>query len=185
MHVDGRAWEIVRRARASTPTGPGGRPGTESGEEPKNMLIKIAGMTASAAFGAFASIACAQASPVQWRAEDGGNGHWYQGILITPPVTAETGTAVASARGAHLVDIASSAEWSFVSAVSDQTSYAPTAPLGRSSASLRTARVARGGVLVHGRAGRVHELAPRQPESPRGRSLRVPLHPPKPSMAEP
>jgi len=58
--------------------------------------------------------------PMQWRVQDGGNGHWYRGVLVAPPVTADTGTAMAASLGAHLVDIATSQEWSFVSAVSNQ-----------------------------------------------------------------
>ena len=84
------------------------------------MLSKITGVTAAAAVGVSASIAGAQSPAVQWRVEDGGNGHWYQGVLVAPPVTAETGTAMATSMGAHLVDIATPQEWSIVSAVSDQ-----------------------------------------------------------------
>jgi len=67
-----------------------------------------------------ASSAAQAQQAVQWRVEDGGNGHWYRGVLVAPPVTADTGTAMAASLGAHLVDIATFQEWSFVSAVSDQ-----------------------------------------------------------------
>ena len=42
------------------------------------MLNKITGVTAAAVVGIAATVAGAQSGAVQWRVEDGGNGHWYQ-----------------------------------------------------------------------------------------------------------
>jgi hypothetical protein len=51
--------------------------------------------------------------PVQWRVEDGGNGHWYQ---VTAPATRNWQQAqdAASAVGAHLATLTSSAENAWV-----------------------------------------------------------------------
>jgi Immunoglobulin domain/Immunoglobulin I-set domain/Lectin C-type domain len=54
------------------------------------------------------------AQPVQWRVQDGGNGHWYD-TLSWPVVTSWTQARdSASARGGHLVTIQSNAENNFV-----------------------------------------------------------------------
>ena len=42
------------------------------------MLNKITGVTAAAVVGIAATVAGAQSAAVQWRVEDGGNGHWYE-----------------------------------------------------------------------------------------------------------
>ncbi len=42
------------------------------------MLNKITGVTAAAVVGIAATVAGAQSAAVQWKVEDGGNGHWYQ-----------------------------------------------------------------------------------------------------------
>jgi hypothetical protein len=60
--------------------------------------------------------------PVQWRTEDGGNGHWYQRILFAgtagcstcPPYMCQaTAADYAQQRGAFLVSIGSLAEGAF------------------------------------------------------------------------
>jgi hypothetical protein len=52
--------------------------------------------------------------PVQWRVEDGGNGHWYQAIPVQDWYAA---SASAAATNAHLASILSSAENSFVTSM--------------------------------------------------------------------
>jgi hypothetical protein len=47
--------------------------------------------------------------PVQWRVEDGGNGHWYQ-FVPNFSITWETARIAASARGGHLATLTSPAE---------------------------------------------------------------------------
>jgi formylglycine-generating enzyme required for sulfatase activity len=54
------------------------------------------------------------ADAVQWRVEDGGNGHWYQAI---PAQDWFAASASASATNAHLASILSSAENSFVTSI--------------------------------------------------------------------
>jgi hypothetical protein len=53
--------------------------------------------------------------PVQWRANDGGNGHWYQVRDRVPEFDWNDWRLEAESMGAHLVTITSSAENEFVS----------------------------------------------------------------------
>jgi hypothetical protein len=57
----------------------------------------------------------ASAALVQWRVEDGGNGHWYG--LTTSVGTWDAATAEATALGGLLASITSAAENAFVSAL--------------------------------------------------------------------
>jgi hypothetical protein len=50
--------------------------------------------------------------PVQWRVEDGGNGHWYQSVASSGSWTASESNA--ENKGGHLVTINSSAESSWI-----------------------------------------------------------------------
>jgi hypothetical protein len=61
--------------------------------------------------GVMAAGAVAQ-SAVQWRVEDGGNGHWYRFVVAT--VNWTTAQTVSSARGGHLVTLSSVTEAQFV-----------------------------------------------------------------------
>ncbi len=56
------------------------------------------------------------AAPVQWRVEDGGNGHWYEAIAIPAGITWTDANATTEARGGgwHLATITSAAENAFV-----------------------------------------------------------------------
>ncbi|MEY2713768.1 MAG: hypothetical protein RIT24_111 [Planctomycetota bacterium] len=56
-------------------------------------------------------MACAVADyPMQWRTEDGGNGHWYSKSIWTSPKNWIDARASATARGADLVAISAAAE---------------------------------------------------------------------------
>ena len=56
-------------------------------------------------------MACAVADyPMQWRTEDGGNGHWYSKSIWTSPKNWNDARASATARGADLVAISAAAE---------------------------------------------------------------------------
>jgi hypothetical protein len=48
--------------------------------------------------------------PVQWRVEDGGNGHWYGVLGVDPSRSPEEHFALAAARGGHTGTISSTAE---------------------------------------------------------------------------
>ena len=64
-----------------------------------------------AALGAALAIGDAShAQAAQWRVEDGGNGHWYQMVVLGPTMTGESARSFASNSGAHLVSITSQAE---------------------------------------------------------------------------
>jgi hypothetical protein len=53
--------------------------------------------------------------PVQWRVEDGGNGHWYQAIRALPiPTTFSEQDAFATSRGAVMATMSTSQENDFV-----------------------------------------------------------------------
>ena len=56
-------------------------------------------------------------NPVQWRTEDGGNGHWYQGsVLASGGYTRAAALAAARARRGDLVSLGSPAERDFIAA---------------------------------------------------------------------
>ena len=67
------------------------------------MLSKIAGVTAAAAVGASASVAGAQPPAVQWRVEDGGNGHWYRLHVVAGGITWNESLQQAASHNGHLV----------------------------------------------------------------------------------
>ncbi len=56
-------------------------------------------------------------TPVQWRAEDGGNGHWYQFVRGPSQVCWVEARDGAAERGGHLVSITNGAESAFVTAL--------------------------------------------------------------------
>jgi hypothetical protein len=60
------------------------------------------------------------AQPVQWRVEDGGNGHWYEGISVPGGIDRTTAQAAAIAKGGHLVCLETRPEsnWVFVQVAS-------------------------------------------------------------------
>ena len=75
------------------------------------------------------SAAHAQQS-VQWKVSDGGNGHWYQGILTSPQGSSwSAARAVATARGADLACVRNSneAEWLFASIAKDPSLWSGSA----------------------------------------------------------
>jgi hypothetical protein len=51
---------------------------------------------------------------VQWRVEDGGNGHWYQFIQTTTPRTWQSARDWAPSIGSHLATLTSAVEQSFI-----------------------------------------------------------------------
>jgi hypothetical protein len=51
--------------------------------------------------------------PVQWHARDGGNGHWYQ-LVVLPSVSWQQANSAAAVAGAHLCSIGSNAESEWV-----------------------------------------------------------------------
>jgi hypothetical protein len=77
--------------------------------------MKIQTTAAAALLGAAAGAFQAQAGDaVQWRVEDGGNGHWYHGIVPTPLVTWFEAKLRSESLGGHLVTFTSTDEHEFV-----------------------------------------------------------------------
>jgi hypothetical protein len=75
------------------------------------MLSKLTGVAAATAVGVSATVAGAQSAAVQWRVEDGGNGHWYE--KHGPYSTWQHARDDAVNRGGHLMTITTQGEWSF------------------------------------------------------------------------
>jgi hypothetical protein len=85
-------------------------------------MMKIGPVVAAAAVFAIASPVCAQ-DAVQWRVEDGGNGHWYEGLRYSAQgVSWSRAREDAILLGAELVSFVSAAEtsWVFSSVVSHE-----------------------------------------------------------------
>lgn len=79
--------------------------------EPLEMFTKIQGAGAFVVAATIATQVQAQATAVQWRVEDGGNGHWYQ--KFGPYSSWQQAKTDAVARGGHLMTITSQSEWNF------------------------------------------------------------------------
>jgi hypothetical protein len=82
-------------------------------------MMKIGPAVAAAAVFAIASPVCAQ-DAVQWRVEDGGNGHWYKVEEITSPNWIQAQSHCASVGG-HLITITSQAEQQFAAGLAFAT----------------------------------------------------------------
>jgi hypothetical protein len=79
----------------------------------------VAGAIASGVIGGVAAPAHAQ-DAVQWRVEDGGNGHWYALVIPTgDSLSWETARISAEATGGHLATLTSSAENDFAFSVAN------------------------------------------------------------------
>ena len=59
----------------------------------------------------------ASGDAVQWRVEDGGNGHWYQCVRVLSGIDWDSARAACQSAGGHLATIQSSGENSFVFAL--------------------------------------------------------------------
>ena len=90
------------------------------------MNLKSMAVVAMAS-GVVTSLASGDA--VQWRVQDGGNGHWYRVHIGPPNMTAEQADAVASKVGGHLVTFGSQSESQFVVSLVGGTT-ATLCPLG-------------------------------------------------------
>jgi hypothetical protein len=71
----------------------------------RNLLI-----SAMMTMGAGAALA----QPVQWRVEDGGNGHWYEGVLFSGPQPWSSALGLAIGAGANLASVNTAAEDAFI-----------------------------------------------------------------------
>jgi hypothetical protein len=81
-------------------------------EDPRMEFTQKLGAAASAVALSIGGIARAQ-DAVQWRVEDGGNGHWYQCVVRDDPMSNAIARDVAASRGAQLASLCGS-EFDFV-----------------------------------------------------------------------
>ncbi len=76
--------------------------------------LNITSAAIAACLGLAASTPALAQQAVQWRVEDGGNGHWYRVVAVMPFVTWSAADSAARSTGGHLASIGSAAENSFV-----------------------------------------------------------------------
>jgi hypothetical protein len=85
------------------------------------MLNKITSVTAAAVVGIAATVAGAQSAAVQWKVEDGGNGHWYR--MVAPGTIGwHEARSLALGMGGDLASITSLGESEFVLVVTSDLS---------------------------------------------------------------
>jgi hypothetical protein len=77
-------------------------------------------LTAGAALAIGAAAQAQSGEPVQWRVEDGGNGHWYLFIETALPRTWHTARDAAATIGGHLATITTAAEQAFIVSIAPQ-----------------------------------------------------------------
>ena len=98
------------------------------------MLNKITGVTAAAVVGIAATVAGAQSGAVQWKVEDGGNGHWYAGAQLpngsSPANRWDAASLYCGERGGHLATPTSESENDFIVA-NAVTQIPPQSGVGR------------------------------------------------------
>ncbi len=100
-----------------------------------NSNSKVQGMTHSKKIGAAATIAALSIGShalaqdaVQWRVEDGGNGHWYA-LLVSGPIDWPTARTTAISLGGDLATLTTQAEHFFALALVEQVPGGGESPL--------------------------------------------------------
>jgi hypothetical protein len=78
----------------------------------------------------FAASAAHAQQVVQWRVEDGGNGHWYQFVVVAPSSSWTSANSEAAARNGYLASVHSSTEATFVQLLANATAGAFTSNPG-------------------------------------------------------
>ena len=87
----------------------------------------ISAILAAIAVGCLSTAALSQSSAVQWTTESGGNGNWYQGLIVSPEGASwTTARTFAIARGGDLAVVPSEtfAQWLFTNTVDNTTLWA-------------------------------------------------------------
>jgi hypothetical protein len=100
----------LRPAARAEPDDPGASLETSETRSMQKQFMGVAALGAALAIGN-----ASHAQAVQWRIEDGGNGHWYQ--LVSQPVRWVDAEAHARALAGYLATITSPTEHGFVSGV--------------------------------------------------------------------
>jgi hypothetical protein len=85
-------------------------------EDSRMELTQKLGAAAGAVALSLGASALAQ-DAVQWRVEDGGNGHWYAAVATQSPISWSAARDAAALRGGHLATLTSQGEDLFVSAI--------------------------------------------------------------------
>ena len=76
----------------------------------------------------FGSI-CANAESVQWSVADGGNGHWYETVVVSGGISWTDAKNAAMSTGGYLATITSEAENDFVFGLIEDAQYWNSSPL--------------------------------------------------------
>jgi hypothetical protein len=85
------------------------------------MRATIGSFAAAAAVIGTATANANAQQAVQWRVEDGGNGHWYAVVTVPHGITWTAAREAASSRGGYLTSIRSAPEAAFVRTLSEST----------------------------------------------------------------
>jgi hypothetical protein len=105
------------QAAAMSPAGARQASKAQAGESPEMKQLMAIGVAAAVSAGASAQDA------VQWRVEDGGNGHWYV-LASGSPACFESWQAFAQSEGGHLATIATNTEQAFLTSLLSASSSA-------------------------------------------------------------
>jgi hypothetical protein len=93
-----------------------------------NLNLVVCGVASTVALSVAASNSAMAQAAVQWRVEDGGNGHWYA-LVITGPITWDTSQQASLAVGGYLATPTSPDENAFVAALaSDPVAWYVSGP---------------------------------------------------------
>ena len=110
LQIDGNSKHGRTRTGSLGKSGPGDPDDPQGVPEMKNTIQRqVMAAAVTAAVGATANAQQA----VQWRVEDGGNGHWYR-VTTTNFSNWSTAHLAAEAGGAHLATISNESEWNFI-----------------------------------------------------------------------
>ena len=94
-----------------------GKSGQVTPEDPQGVPVMkntIQRQAMAAAVTAAVGAAANAQQAVQWRVEDGGNGHWYQVVVANGDgILWDDAQAMAEAQGAHLATLTNEQEWAF------------------------------------------------------------------------
>jgi hypothetical protein len=98
------------------------RPAEVHAMRDRTGVARVVGVT-MAAMGV-AGAASAQVEAVEWRVEDGGNGHWYRVVVLEADVQWAVADALAGEVGGHLATLTSATENAWVHALAISTPLA-------------------------------------------------------------
>ena len=102
---------FVAPTAAAAPMFGAGRDPGDTGGDPAMNPKNLARMAAAAMTAAVTANGALVGDAVQWRVADGGNGHWYQAIKSTTPLTWSAARDRATSVGGHLATFESEGEF--------------------------------------------------------------------------